>query len=160
MISGWQTTIRKCPRTRGFLQKRLLQTRCRAAALNGSGGSSPVTKMPSSEWEGVESLSQDIGNARRCLQAAETVGSVDVARALEQEIADMQQRQGELRAVIANSVLAREGEAVWKQLTPADVEQARQGLLRQRAETLARHAPRALTGVRTLTYRDVVFWRF
>lgn len=29
---------------------------------------------------------------------------------------------------------------MWKQLTPADVEQARRQLTRQRAETLARHA--------------------
>ena len=134
--------------------------------------------MPSSEWEELESLSRDIGDARERLHAAKARRKFDMARVLEREMADLEKRQGELLAVIANSVVAEQGEptdassadstgdsrslvtsdvnksvdtepspqrdweetAVWKQLTPADVEQARQELLRQRAETLARHA--------------------
>jgi hypothetical protein len=134
--------------------------------------------MPSSQWEELESLSRDIGDARERLQSAKARRKSDMARVLEQEIADLEKRQGELLAVIANSVVAEQEEAtaaspadstgdppslvapdvnksvdtepsaqrdqeetaVWKQLTPADVEQARRGLMRQRAETLARHA--------------------
>src|SRR5215471_17873725 len=134
--------------------------------------------MASSEWEEVESLSRDIGDARERLQAAKARRKSDLARVLEQEIAELEKRQGELLAVIANSVVAQQGEAtgashangtgdlqnlvaadpnksadpepstqthleetaVWKQLTPADVEHARRELLRQRTETLARHA--------------------
>src|SRR6202007_1839488 len=116
---------------------------------------------------------------RERLQAAKTRKKFDMARVLEEEIANLEKRQSELLGAIANSVVSEQGEApgaspadstgdspiiltapdpsksgdaelstqcdreetaVWTQLTPGDVEHARRELMRQRAETLARHA--------------------
>lgn len=154
--------------------------------------------MASSEWMELQNLSNEILDSQGRLEAAKSVGSLDLAEVLAQEIAEMEKRRERVLAHIANSVItegAEQGETeakqesadeensegqqesgevvspitlrgaaaagpsthgdtepstskdskeglgmVWNQLTPADVERAKEDLDRRRAEILARHA--------------------
>ncbi len=150
--------------------------------------------MASSEWMELQNLSNEILDSQGRLEAAKSVGSLDLAEVLAQEIAEMEKRRERVLAHIANSVItegAEQGEQksadeenpegqqesgevvspitlrgaaaagpsthgdiepstskdskeglgmAWNQLTPADVERAKEDLDRRRAEILARHA--------------------
>jgi hypothetical protein len=160
-------------------------------------------------WTELESASGQLADAQKRLEAAKSVGSFDVAAVLEREIAEMEERRGNLLARIANGVFGKEidaahamegpevtgapekdgtievaapgtgqvegnevessltvlpsttapelnrptgtgisaqrdpeekDKAMWQQLTPDDVNRARQELGQQRSEMLARHA--------------------
>ena len=156
--------------------------------------------MASSEWMDLENLSRDIADSTGRLEAARAVGSFDLAKVLEREIDEMEQRRSRILGHIASSVVGQQPGAakdndrsenpeqtaaeqkaaeedteaaapevsqsvaeadpgmnsgtetdtrnasmegpgmVWNQLTPADVERARDELDRRRTEMLARHA--------------------
>lgn len=62
-------------------------------------------------WTELESASGQLADAQRRLEAAKSVGSFDVAAVLEREIAEMEERRGNLLARIANGVFGKENDA-------------------------------------------------
>jgi hypothetical protein len=158
--------------------------------------------MASSEWMDLENLSREIADSNGRLEAAKAVGSLDLAKVLQREIEEMEERRSRILGHIASSVVGHQPEAsnkdendkpedtapentpaedteaveavispsaadpdpetaigtkagarnssiqlsgdkagmAWNQLTPADVERAREELDRRRTEMLARHA--------------------
>ena len=66
--------------------------------------------MASSEWMELQNLSNEILDSQGRLEAAKSVGSLDLAEVLAQEIAEMEKRRERVLAHIANSVITEGAE--------------------------------------------------
>ena len=105
----------------------------------------------SAEWAELDRLSHAIADLRVQQEAAKSVESQDVVETIDQEVALLEERRNELLGELAHGVV-QTGEPndetprterpsiVWDQLTPADVQRAKDQIDVRRTEMLERHA--------------------
>ena len=107
--------------------------------------------MAASEWAELDNLTHAIADLRIRQEAAKSVGSQDVVETIDQEVAQMEERRNQLLGELAQGVvktpepsdettLTERPSIVWDQLTPADVQRAKDEIDVRRTEMLERHA--------------------
>ena len=107
--------------------------------------------MAASEWAELDKLTHAISDLRIRQEAAKSVGSQDVVETIDQEVALLEERRNQLLAELAQGVVKTQEfsdetprierpSIVWDQLTPADVQRAKDEIDVRRSEMLERHA--------------------
>jgi hypothetical protein len=107
--------------------------------------------MAAAEWAELDNLTHAITDLRVRQEAAKSVGSQDVVETIDQEVAVLEERRNQLLGELAQGVVktpefsdetprTERPSIVWDQLTPADVQRAKDEIDVRRTEMLARHA--------------------
>ena len=107
--------------------------------------------MAASEWAELDNLTRAITDLRVRQEAAKSVGSQDVVETIDQEVAVLEERRNQLLGELAQGVVetpefsedtprTERPSIVWDQLTPADVQRAKDEIDVRRTEMLERHA--------------------